>query len=231
MDDMERSIIFMHDRLKRFIFWVPFEEEQLHLDMEVVRQTSFFHQVAARMPSLTCLDLRMDVPSCLVTTPVTDLLTSLPALQTIILPNYHITSAILASLSTLPRLGVIMFEWGSDQGDGSLDDVQQVTPTLTEGAFPALWDLSLTANLSDMRNFLEMSLTPMNLTNLYVHCPCSQNADDVGWFLKCVADNCQMLKALYLELLWIDPMGVYTAREDCITFETLKPLLACSQLV
>jgi hypothetical protein len=67
------------------------------------------------MPNLTCLDLRMDVPSSLIITPVATLLTTLPALQTIILPNYHYTTAILNSVSTLPNLGVLSYGWDRDQ--------------------------------------------------------------------------------------------------------------------
>jgi hypothetical protein len=228
MNDMKMSVVFMHDRVKHFIVWVPFEK-QIHLDR--ASPTPYFHDVAARMPKLTHLDLRMDVPSSLVTAPVINLLTSLAALETVIFPNYHITSEILTSLSTLPYLGIILFEWDSDQGDGSLDDVQTVTPTLSQGAFPALWDLSLTSTLRDMRRFFELPFAPVNLTNLYVDCPCLQSVEVVGGFLKSVAENCQMLKALCLELRWADFTGSHTTRENRITFETIKPLLECPNLV
>jgi hypothetical protein len=231
VNDLKMSRIFMHDQVQRFIVWVPFEKEEILLFGNVTGETRYFQDVAARMPNLTYLDLRMDVPSSLVTTPVTTLLTALPALQTIILPIFHHTTAILNSVSTLPNLGVL--GWGPGQGHGSIDEVQQVAPTLSEDTFPALWDLSLSATLGDMKSFLENKFTPINLTELYIECPCLQSTEEVGTFFKCVAANCQKLESLVLELHWSDFPGVYTARQDqdYITFETIKPLLACPNLV
>jgi hypothetical protein len=40
-----------------------------------------------------------------------------------------------------------------------------------------------------------------------------------------------LLKALYLELLWMDSPNIFPEREDRITFEVLEPLLACPSLV
>jgi hypothetical protein len=230
--DLKMSHIFMHTQVQRFIVWVPFEEEEeIRLFGNVTSEARYLQDIAVRMPNLTYLDLRMDVPSSLVTTPVTALLTGLPALQTVILPIYHHTTTILNSVSTLPNLSVL--ESSDGQTGGSIDDVQQVAPTLTENTFPALWNLSLSAALGDMKGFLENKFAPIKLTSLSIQCPCLQNAEEVGTFLKCVAANCQKLKSLYLDLLWFDFPGVYTARQDqgCITFETIKPLLACPNLV
>lgn len=230
-NDLKMSLIFMHHQVQRFIVWVPFEEAWIRLFGIVTSETRYLQDVAARMPNLTYLDLRMNVPSSLVTNPVTTLLTALPALQTVILPVYHYTTAILNSVSTLPKLGTL--RWIRDPGDGSVDDVQQVAPTLTENTFPALWELWLSATLGDTKSFLENKFAPIKLIHLYVESPCLQNGEEVGTFLKCVAANCQKLESLYLGLLWFDFPDVYTTRQDqgCITFETIKPLLACANLV
>jgi hypothetical protein len=85
--------------------------------------------------------------------------------------------------------------------------------------------LSLMARMDDMRRFLEMLYAPVNLD-----CPCIQNAEGVHAFLKCIAEGCQMLKALFGADLDGDT-GIYSATEDRITFEILELLLACPNLV
>lgn len=223
--------MFMHERMKNFVVWLPFDSDPSYGVGEGIVDVPYFQDVTSRMPHLTHLDLRMDFPSRLVTTHITTLLSSLLDLQTLVLPDYHITSPVLSSLSRLPHLGTVQFEYGADQGIGSIDDVQHISPILAEGAFPSLWDLSLTVSMDDMRRFLEMPFAPVNLTSLFVDCPNMQTAEQVHAFLKCVAEGCQMLKALYLELLWMDSPDIYPTREDRITYEILEPLLACPNLV
>ena len=232
MNDLGMSVMFMHERVKNFVVWLPFDSDPRYEDGEgVVVEVPFFQDVVSRMPNLTHLDLRMDFPGHLITPHITTFLSSIPALQTVVLPDYHITSQILTTLSRLPDLGTIQFEYGPDQGIGSVEDVQRVSPALSEGAFPSLWDLSLTISMSDMRRFLEMPFAPINLTSLFVDCPSLQSAEEVHLFLRCVAEGCQLLKALYLELLWMDSPNIFPKREDRITFEVLEPLLACPSLV
>lgn len=223
LEDLALSVLFMHDRVKRFVVWLPLDEDR-HAPL------SYFHDVLARMPKLTHLDLRMSIPVRFVEKDVCELFRGLPKLQEVVLPNFHLSTRILTELSLLPHIGVIQFEYGAEQGVGDAKDVQVVTPALSEGAFPALWDLSLTATLVDMTRLLTMSFAPTNLTSLYVDCPTIQNASDVHHFLVTVSDNCQLLKALYLELLWIDLPTIYSIRDDNVTFDTLRPLLACPNL-
>jgi hypothetical protein len=85
-------------------------------------------------------------------------------------------------------------------------------------------------SMSDMRRFLEMPFAPINLMSLFVNCPSTQSAEQVHSVLRCVAEGCQLLKVLYLELLWMDSPNIFLEREDRITFEVLEPLLACSCL-
>ena len=70
-----------------------------------------------------------------------------------------------------------------------------------------------------------------NLTSLYVDCPGLQTAEEVYTFLRCVVQSCRLLKALYLELLWMDIPSIYPSRDDRITFEILQPLLDCPNLM
>jgi hypothetical protein len=230
------------ERVKKFVVWLPFDGRGTE-EVGGLAQP-YFQEVSARMPNLTYLDLRMHIPMRHLSQSITtSLLPHLPSLQTIILPNYHLTSPILTTLSRLPHLGTIQFEYGSDQGVGDIEDIQHLHPNFEEGSFPALWDLSLSATLGDMIKILERpspqtptatlaSHSPLgNLTSLYVDCPGLQTAEEVYTFLRCVVQSCRLLKALYLELLWMDIPSIYPSRDDRITFEILQPLLDCPNLM
>jgi hypothetical protein len=229
--DVSMSVLFMHAGVKKFVVWLPFDWN-VGVSDEVPAVGSgepYIREIATRMPHLTHLDLRTYTAMHILQPSVTtSLFPHLFSLQTLILPNYHLTSSVLTTLSRLPHLGVIQFEYGSDQGDGDADDVQIVSPTLEEGAFPSLWDLSLTATLPDMTNFLNLDFAPVNLTSLYIDCPRKQSSKELQRFLVCVRDNCQLLKALYLELIWMDIRP--REEDDRVRFETLEPLLGCLNL-
>jgi hypothetical protein len=234
------GVIFMHERVRKLVVWMPFNDHNDHDELErngemEVQEVPYFQEVATRMPHLKHLDLWMNVPARLITKPLTSLLSSLPALETVILPKHYITSLILTTLSSLLHLGTI--ESGDDpsQGIGSKSDIQSISPTLQSGAFPSLFDLSLTATPTDMKRFLEMPFAPLNLTNLCVDCGVRiiQGTKETRAFLACVSEVCQLLQSLFLDLLWMNKPCVYPRREakDQITFETLEPLLRCRKLV
>lgn len=94
-------------------------------------------------------------------------------------------------------------------------------------------------SLADMTRFINMPFAPTNLTVLYIDCPLIQSAADLQGFLFIISENCQLLKALHLELLWIvlpeagdhdDAHRLYPIRDDRITFDVIRPILACPNL-
>jgi hypothetical protein len=228
------GVIFMHERVTKLVVWMPFDDHsEFKRDVEV-QEVPYFQEVATRMPHLKHLDLWTKMPARLITKPLTSLLSSLPALETVILPKYYITSLILTTLSCLPHLGTI--ESGCNLEDiRSISDIQSISPTLHFGAFPSLFDLSLTTTPTDMQRFLEMTFAPLNLTNLYVDCGARiiRGTKETRAFLACMSEVCQLLRSLYLDLLWMEKPWVCPMREaeDRITFETLEPLLRCRKLV
>jgi hypothetical protein len=71
-----------------------------------------------------------------------------------------------------------------------------------------------------------MQFAPVNVTSLFLDCPYMYSAEEVHALLKCVADGCQMLKALSLELISMEDLpNTDSVRKDRITFETLQPLV------
>jgi len=227
------SVIFMHERVTKLVVWMPFDDrDEFKRDVEV-QEVPYFHEVATRMPHLKDLDLSMNIPARLITEPLTSLLSSLPALETVTLPRYYITTLILTTLSCLPHLGTIESVY-LPKNVGSTDDIQSVSPTLHSGAFPSLFHLSLVTTPTDLQRFLEMTFAPLNLTNLYVECgKIIRGTKEIRAFFACVSEMCQLLRLLHFDLLWMEEPGVCPMREaeDRITFETLEPLLRCRKLV
>lgn len=235
MADLAFSTLFMHDHVKEFAVWLPL----ISPSVTGSALQAHFQDIVARMPTLTHLDLRMTTSMRYVEDDVCELLRGLPKIQQLVIPIFHQTSRIMTELSRLPDLGVFQFEYSYDQGHGDVDDVLSFSPTLSEGAFPSLWDLSLVVSLPDITRFIKMPFAPTNLALLYIDCPVIQSASDVHDFLLAVSENCQLLKVLHLELLWIvapdtgDLHGshrIYPQRDDRITFDVIKPILACPNL-
>ncbi|EGN97651.1 hypothetical protein SERLA73DRAFT_57380 [Serpula lacrymans var. lacrymans S7.3] len=220
---MELSVLFMHTRVKHFVLSVPSDPEQSRL--------AFFTDICARMPHLTELDLRIPFAMSNIEDDILALLRGLPNLRKVVFPEYHLTSKVVSQLSQLRRIGVVQFEHGDAQGCGSVQDVESFEPTLSEGAFRSLWDLSLTARLTDVDRFLNKSFAPINLTTLFVNTCWIQSPRHLHTLLSTLLDNCQLLSSLYLELLYLTEQHEEQITPELqINFSTLKPLLSFPNL-
>lgn len=219
------SVVFMHAGIKTFDIWLPD-------DLEVSTPRPFFQDVVARMPNITNLNIRSYVSIHDIEAEIIELLDGLPKLHTVTFPRYYITSSVAEALSRLPNLGVIEFQYFSEQGCGNPDDVVPYAPTLAEGAFPTLWDYSLTAQFSDVARFFHLDFAPINITTLYVDSGIKETTLSIYNFLTAIADNCQLLK--YLALVSLRDSSATTPPDDPepyqITMEHLKPLLRLSNL-
>jgi hypothetical protein len=221
----------MHEQMKNFVVLLPFGGDPGSTEEEGRGDVPYLANIASQMPYLTHIDLQMNIQNGLITIPMTTLLSLLTSLQSLTLPPYLLSSQILTAVSRLPNLGDITFEHCTQQDIGSIENVQNVFPTLTEGAFPSLWMLSLTATMHDVRRVLEIPFMPANLTCLNLNCPIDRG-EDVHVFMKCVADSCQMVKKLSLlfESVDKDLPSTDSVKNHCISFEILQPLLLCLNL-
>lgn len=212
--------MFMHEHITQFS-----AELCPHPDYSL---STYLKEVALRMPNLTHLDLRFCFPLRDVESDLITLLHELPKLKQVIFPLYTLTSKITETLSKLQHIGVIQFEFKESQGQGEVEDVLHFAPRLDEGAFPALWDLSLSAKLEDITAFLGNINGPTNLTTLYVHVLTPTDPDQFTRFLDTLAENCQLLTHLYVDYMKSpdipeDEMQKSTER---LTWNALRPLLA-----
>jgi hypothetical protein len=202
-----------------------------------MQDVPYFMEVVTRMPRLTELDLRMNIPTRLIAKPLTAFLSSLPgSLETIIFPNYHITSLILSTLSHLPHLHTVQFEYFSapsscTQGAGCIANIQSLSPTLGTDIFPALSDLSLMApykTYSAPRAPLHAGRKPDEPVHRLRGAHDARRPGRTR-VLGVRGRGMWLLGTFYLDLLWMDRPWVWPVREldDRVTLDTLEPLFSC----
>ncbi|TFK53880.1 hypothetical protein OE88DRAFT_1654246 [Heliocybe sulcata] len=227
---LEASVLFMHGGVNKLVFYLPTVcDRDRPASLEKLR--SFCRNVVSRMPGLTHLDIRVGGSPMSIRSfePfVLQLISGLPNLEKLILPNYWITSDVLNEASKLRSLAVLQFENTSAQGEGLRADVDSLFPIFDEGAFPALWDLSLTTQLSSLTGLLNSPYAPSHLTTLAVHSVVMETATAVQQFFETLAQNCRGLKELYV--VAVDPTFPLRQSDERITLQTIEPLFACSRM-
>ena len=221
------AVLFMNDSVRRFNLWLDGETEPLR---------SFFDNIPARMPHLTTLDLRTERFASSIEKDFLHLLRQLPRLEKVVVPPYHITSRVMETLAKLPNLGVIEFQYLQYQGIGNKADVKDFGPVISKDGFPVLWDLSLSAHLSQFIPVVVNILAPAakNLTSLYIHAISVESEASVRRYFTVLGENFPLIKSIYLEAL---PGPIMSTQWDAVepefealTLDTLKPLLNCPHL-
>ena len=216
--------LFMHSGVKKFVVYLP---DQLSM-------LPFFQEIVDRMPNLSTLDLCSHVPVRNIEDDLVHLLRQLPNLQKVTFPRFYLTTRVTEALSHLDRLSSIEFQYKDDQGLGDFQDIASFKPTLTQGAFPALYDLSLTARFEDTTRFIKAPFSPINLTQFYVDSGrVSESADSIHRLISAVSEHCQVVEEVYL-ISALHPCIVEPSSEDDsgsnIRLEMLKPLFKMPKL-
>ena len=221
------AVLFMNDSVRRFNFRLDNGPEPLR---------PFLDNIPARMPYLTTLDLRTSHPASAVEGDFIHLLDELPRLEKVVVPPFHITSRVMETLAKAPNLGVIEFQYLQYQGIGDKRDVRNFNPRVPKDGFPALWDMSLSAHLSQFIPLVVGTLAPAakNLTSLYIHAVSVENEASVRKYLTVVGENFPLIKSIYVEALPGPIMStqweVTEPEFEVLTLDTLKPLLDCPHL-
>ncbi|KAF8068091.1 hypothetical protein FPV67DRAFT_1669955 [Lyophyllum atratum] len=220
---LSQCVLFMHKNIKSFAVTLPREIAGAH---------SFFEDVAARMPNIIHLDLRLRFSITSIENLTINLVQNLTKLQKLTLPRFCFTTKIAEAVSHLEDLEAIEYEYFEQQGCGVSEDVMHFKPSLTEGSFPSLWDLNITVLFDDATNFLDTSFAPTNLTSLFLESLIIETPTKVLRLITAIAENCQALKTLALVSL-VDSSTFATQvpnKDDSITMDTLRPLLTCPNL-
>ena len=162
------------------------------------------------------------------------LFSSLHSLRKLVLPRYTLTAKLVESLSLHSRLEIIEFQYYDHQGCGEQEDLSVFDPTLPEGAFPALWDLSMTLTCDAAARFFDLPYAPAHLTMVFLDSHLIETPADILHLFTVLADNCPLLHTLGLTT-YIDATSPLpnelVENEACITIETLTPLFRCTKLI
>ncbi|KAG5650157.1 hypothetical protein H0H81_000512 [Sphagnurus paluster] len=215
-------VLFMHRHIRTFAVMLPSSSSL----------GSLFDQVAARMPAITHLDLRMSLSMRAIEPHTTTLLASLTKLTKITLPRFCLTTALAEHLSRLPHLESIEFQYLDEQGRGDPADVLDFSPVLTQGAFPALSDLNTTITYTHAARFFTASFAPTALTSLYLDSTLIESPTATRALTTVLAESCQLLKSLALVSL-VDASTVLSTPPDpdtCLAIADLRPLFRCTRL-
>lgn len=226
---LELAVMFMHKGIKDFAVYLP--------ELKELSPRPFFEDVSTRMPNLTSLDVRSNVPMQKIETEMVELFGRLPKIQKVTFPRFYFTTRIAEALSKLENLGVIEFQYLEDQGSGHVQDVVSFAPSFAEGAFPVLWDHSMAVSFEDAARFLDVPFAPANLTMLYLDSYDIETPAVFRNLLNIVSENCQLLTFLALVSLR-DPRSsaILSLESDAyhpdlaISIVTLKPLFKLSNL-
>ena len=151
----------------------------------------FFADVVDRMPDLTHLNMKINYAISKVENEVAEPLHGLKKLKKLTGPRYSVTANLMKTLSGLEFLGCIEFQYSDDQGLGDSEDVTEFRPTVEEGAFPSLWDLSWAVSYRDFTRFVNAPFAP---TNFYLDSQLFEAPEDVKVMLGSLSENCQLLE-------------------------------------
>ncbi|KAG1857028.1 hypothetical protein DFJ58DRAFT_727051 [Suillus subalutaceus] len=223
VDCMERATLFMHQRLRHLIISAP--------PLRYKDKVSFFLDVCIRAPHLHSLDLRVPYRVQYIETAILELLRGLPDLKKVIFPEFFLTSSIVSELSRMKHINIVQFEYGHEQGFGEEKDVDTFSPVLEQGAFPALWDLAVTARIEHVMRFMNADFAPINLTSLYINTYVEHKPEELHTLFVMLSERCCCLSQLYVLLAHHITGELELVPANQITFNTLTPLLSFPNLV
>ncbi|KAJ7494625.1 hypothetical protein B0H11DRAFT_910388 [Mycena galericulata] len=214
------SVMFMHANVKHFVLWLPEE----FIELNSPSPPAFVRDIVSRMPHLTCLDLRTDIPMHDIEDDIRFLLQHLVRLRKVVFPRFGFTTRIAETLAQLEDLGCVEFQYWPEQGCGDSMDTQLFNPTLKMGCFPSLWDLALTVPVACATSFMKQDFSPRNLTSLYIDSRLVEPPAAVNELLVVLADTCQLLESLSIITLIETISLADVPGDERIAFSSLLPL-------
>ncbi|TDL16770.1 hypothetical protein BD410DRAFT_901809 [Rickenella mellea] len=227
VDEFRFSAIFLHQDLQRLVLEIPVKAIPKH----------FFAEITLRCAKLCYLDLQITSRVLEAEAELTDMLSTLTNLKTVVMRGHPISSSIVSSLSRIPNLGTIKFEYFSleyfsHQRSRDPADVQPLWPVLREGAFPSLKDISCYSTLRHIASFFSAQFAPLNITSLYVHTMSIETPNYVSEYLKVLSQTCTMLKSVVLCLIMGEREHGQNGpvHSDSISFQDIYPILDFLQL-
>ncbi|KAI6127220.1 hypothetical protein F5141DRAFT_379131 [Pisolithus sp. B1] len=221
LSDLQRCLLFLHGQLKYLT---------VSMWSEPGKPSPLLADICARAPNLHTLKLHIKDPDMQLFGQIQLVVRNLHYLRKIVLPEFHFTSEVIQELSRMPNLGVIEFQHDLAMGPGNPKNVERFAPVLTHGAFPALYDLNLTARIDDLERFFQDPFAPVNITTLYVNSYAKHSAAEVRSFLSTLSQECKCLSRLHVILLNKEINQTPCTEDERLSFFTLQPLFSISNL-
>ncbi|KAF4598170.1 hypothetical protein EYR38_006566 [Pleurotus pulmonarius] len=221
--DPNFCVLFMHKTVKRFKFYL--REEMVSPPNGL---TAFFQSVTNRMPDLEVLDISSILPVSDIEADMLKLLSGLPKLKEVILPLYYVSPNVSEVLSRLPNLNVLGFQYDDEQGRGDSQDVAAPPATLSEGAFPALYDLALSIPFIHASELFDQPFSPQNITMLFIDSALPESPSDIHNLLSVIVKNCPLLINLSLNPHLSTSDSPPT--DERLTYANLRPVLTLPNL-
>ncbi|KAF9501829.1 hypothetical protein BDN71DRAFT_1460290 [Pleurotus eryngii] len=221
--DLNFCVLFMHKTVKRFKFYL--REEMVTPPNGL---GAFFQAVMTRMPDLEVLDISSVLSVSDIEADMIKLLSGLPKLKEVILPLYYVSPSISGTLSQLPNLNVLGFQYDDEQGRGDSQDVAAPPATLGEGAFPVLYDLALSMPFIHASELFDQPFSPQNITMLFIDSALPESPSDIHNLLSVIVKNCPLLINLSLNPHLSTTDNPPT--DERLTYANMRPVLTLPNL-
>ncbi|KAI0750481.1 hypothetical protein C8Q74DRAFT_1374059 [Fomes fomentarius] len=213
-------LAFLHRRVK-------------HLGLHLYRSDSpplpdYLRGICARATHITTLDLCLEESMGNLEDAVLILLQGLLHLQQISVPIYGLTPRLLTALSRLERIVTVNLIHPARAEPGNRADVASFVPVIDDDAFPALRNLSFSAQVADGTRFLRSSLFPAQLTELHFKSIVTATSFALRDLFAAVRDHCTSLVELSVDYIIApdSPLSPPPRMQDRPTIATFRPLFS-----
>ncbi|KAF5328346.1 hypothetical protein D9619_013306 [Psilocybe cf. subviscida] len=186
MPNLSDAILFMHEGVKALSIFLPGYAKKCHVEQLVF-------DVPLRMPRLTEITITSVIEVIGLEKYLCDLVSNLHALKKISIPSEYLTNRLTDALSLLPALSTIVAAFGD--GDAALLDHAQLVIPLQR--FSALKTFCVKAPLSVVTHFLKAGTSSSYLATLVVTSE-SGPASDIQQMLELCAEEYKELGCLEL---------------------------------
>lgn len=207
-DSLNHALLFISPCLRDLsIRWLPKNSDPTPI-------MRFIGLISQRGLSLSSFSIRTTVPSRAIEVVLQDLLAHNQALEYVRLPNHFTTPTILTTLASLPALQHLLQTFRSDPFTPPKGDFQQLR---------TLW---FGAPLERANQLLEDKASWPNLNSLGISTSLTRDRHHLHLLMTQVSNFSSQLAALHLNLS--DGPSLI---QRGIPFDTIRPVLACSQLI
>lgn len=193
----------------------------------------YIDHVIGRMPRIENLSVQMRGYMAVVEPFILQLVNGFSeSLKSLEIPRYWSSTALLETLSTLPRFQSLQ---SPEYGGGVYDPSRRFKPSIPDSvnSWPALEKLHLSTPFQDVTQFLKTNTLPPTLEELYIYTPRLESRAAVRELCSEISKKCKSVQ--YLLISKCDERGLdrtlHPALDECPSIEDLKLLFSGLALI